>query len=138
VVILDTNVISALMTAPREESVARWLDQQPAPSIWITSITLFEIRTGLGLLPTGRKRLALEAAFDTLLSNVLKRRLLDFDGPAAIAAAEITARRRAAGVNVDIGDTQIAGIAAARRATLATRNVRHFEDMDIPVVNPWA
>jgi hypothetical protein len=50
----------------------------------------------------------------------------------------IGARRRAAGISIEIRDTQIAGIATARRATIATRNVRHFNDLDVPVVNPWA
>jgi toxin FitB len=56
---------------------------------------------------------------------------------AASAAAQLAARRQRAGTSTDIRDTQIAGIAVARRATLATRNVRHFEALDIEVVNPW-
>ena len=63
-IILDTNVLSALMRPVPEAPVVAWLDHQPPESMWITSITLFEIRLGLALLPRGRRRQALESAFD--------------------------------------------------------------------------
>jgi hypothetical protein len=137
VIILDTNVLSALMRTAPEAAVVRWLDQQPAESIWITSITLFETRIGLALLPKGRRRQTLESAFDRLLEEDLENRVLDFDSAAAIEAAALAATRQRAGRPVDMRDTQIAGIALARRATLATRNVRHFQDLNVTVVDPW-
>jgi hypothetical protein len=118
--------------------VLAWLDRQPAESVWITSITLFEARFGLALLPTGRRRQTLEAAFARLLKEDLENRVLDFDGAAATEAASVAAERQKAGRPVDIRDTQIAGIALARRATLATRNVRHFVDLKVTIVDPWA
>lgn len=136
-IILDTNVLSALMRTAPEAAVVRWLDQQPAESIWITSITLFETRIGLALLPKGRRRQTLESAFDRLLEEDLENRVLDFDSAAAIEAAALAATRQRAGRPVDMRDTQIAGIALARRATLATRNVRHFQDLNVTVVDPW-
>ena len=136
-IILDTNVISALMRAAPDPSVVAWLDRQAPESIWITSITLFEARLGLALLPTGRRRQALEAAFAALLQEDLESRVLDFDSAAAIEAASLAAGRQRAGRPVDMRDTQIAGIALARRATLATGNVRHFEDLKVPVVDPF-
>jgi predicted nucleic acid-binding protein len=137
-IILDTNVLSALMRTLPEALVVAWLDRQPAESVWITSITLFEARLGLALLPTGRRRQALEAAFARLLKEDLENRVLDFDSAAAAEAASLAAERQKAGRPVDMRDTQIAGIALARRATLATRNVRHFGDLKIPIVDPWA
>jgi predicted nucleic acid-binding protein len=136
-IILDTNVLSALMHTAPEVSVVAWLDDQPAESVWITSITLFEARFGLALLPTGRRRQSLEAAFTRLLEEDLENRVLDFDCAAATAAASIAAERQKAGRPVDMRDTQIAGIALARRATLATRNVRHFGDLKVRIVDPW-
>lgn len=136
-IILDTNVLSALMRAVPDVPVIDWLDRQPPESVWITSVTLFEARFGLSLLPKGRRRQALESAFDRLLEDDLESRVLDFDSAAAAAAAVLAATRQKAGRSVDVRDTQIAGIALARRATLATRNVRHFRDLKIPVVNPW-
>ena len=136
-IILDTNVLSALMRQTPEAPVVAWLDRQPAESVWITSITLFEARLGLALLPKGRRQQTLEAAFAQLLESDLENRVLDFDSAAAIEAASLAAARQKAGRPVDMRDTQIAGIALARRATLATRNVRHFQDLNVPVVNPW-
>jgi predicted nucleic acid-binding protein len=137
VIILDTNVLSALMRAVPEMPVVEWLDRQPAESVWITSVTVFEARFGLKLLPTGKRRKALESTFDALLMEDLEGRVLDFDAPSAEAAAELAASRQRAGRPVDVRDTLIAGIVMARRATLATRNVKHFADLSVPVVNPW-
>ena len=136
-IVLDTNVLSALMRAQPEPVVVDWLDRQSADSIWITAITLFETCLGLSLLPDGRRRQVLEIAFARLLEAELKNRVLPLDSAAAAHAAALAAKRQQAGRPVDIRDTLIAGIALARRATLATRNRRHFEGLTVPVVNPW-
>lgn len=137
-IILDTNVLSALMRRDPELAIVAWLDAQPAESVWITSITLFETRLGLALLPAGKRRATLETAFDRLLVEDLENRVLDFDSAAATEAALLAAARQKAGHPVDVRDTQIAGIARARRATIATRNTRHFSDAGIPIVDPWS
>jgi len=136
-IVVDTNVLSALMRQVPEPPVIEWLDRQAAESVWITSITLFEARLGLALLPKGRRRQTLEAAFDKLMVEDLEGRVLDFDQPAAEAAALLAARRQRDGLSIDMRDTQIAGIVVARRAKLATRNVRHFSDLNVEVINPW-
>jgi hypothetical protein len=136
-IILDTNVISALMRDEPEETVVRWLDLQPAQSVWVTSITLFEARFGIALLVRGKRQRAMEASFVRLVQEDLENRIVDFDGAAAHEAAMLAAARQKAGRHVDLRDTQIAGIAIARRATLATRNVKHFQGLKFPVVNPW-
>lgn len=136
-IVIDTNVLSALMRQLPELPVVEWLDRQAAESIWITSITLFEARFGLALLPKGRRRRTLEAAFDKLMVEDLEGRVLDFDRPAAEAAAMLAAERQQDGHSIDMRDTQIAGIVLARRAKLATRNVRHFSDLNVEVINPW-
>ena len=136
-IVIDTNVLSALMREVPEQVVVDWLDRQAAQSIWITSITLFETRLGLALLPKGKRRNALETAFENLLVEDLERRVLDFDELAAEAAAELAARRQRVGQPIDVRDTQIAGIVVARRAELATRNVKHFSDLGVEVINPW-
>jgi len=137
-IILDTNVLSALMQTVPEPTVVKWLDSQPAESVWISSITLFEARFGLALLARGRRRQALEAAFAQVLKEDLENRVLDFDSAAATEAAALAAERQKAGRPVDLRDTQIAGIALVRHATLATRNVRQFRDLKVPIVDPWA
>lgn len=137
-IILDTNVVSALMRAQPQAAVVAWLDNQPADSIWITAVTLFETRFGLALLPAGKRRRSLQAAFEAFLGEELQDRVLDLDAAAAGRAADLAAHRHRSGQPVDIRDTLIGGIALARRAVLATRNVRHFADLDVPVVDPWA
>ncbi len=134
-VILDTNVLSAIMHA--EVGIVEWLDDQARSSVWTTTITVFEIRFGLTIMPGGRRRTARETAFARLVEEKLERRIVPFDHAAAEEAALLMASRQLAGRPCDLRDTMIAGIALAQRATLATRNVRHFEDLSIPVVNPW-
>ena len=89
-------------------------------------------------MPQGRRRRALESAVASLLEEDLENRVLDFDTAAATAAAALAAGRQRAGRSIDLRDTQIAGIAVARHGTVATRNVRHFADLDVPVVDPWS
>jgi hypothetical protein len=140
VILLDTDVISALMRRdPNPDAVVvGWLDRQPAESIWTTSITVFEVKTGLHLLPPGRRRSDLERAFDALLTDDLDGRIQSFDTAAATAAGEIAAERQQTGRMLEIRDAQIAGIALARRAQLATRNTRHFTDLGVVLIDPWS
>lgn len=137
-ILLDTNVLSAMMRHETDPVVIAWLDAQPPESIWTTTITVFEIRFGLEILAAGRRRKALEEAFATALDEDFDGRVLGFDLAAAQAGAAIAARLRGAGRPVEIRDVQIAGIVAARKATLATRNTRHFEGAGITLVDPWS
>lgn len=136
--ILDTNVLSALMQQQPDQKVIAGLDDQPAESIWINSITLFEARYGLALLAPSPRNAVLQERFEQLLLTDLENRVALFDSNAATQSAQLAAERKARGRPVDIRDTFIAGIALAQRATLATRNTRHFDDLSVPVVNPWA
>lgn len=135
-ILLDTDVISALMQSSPDPAVVGWLDRQPPESVWTTAITVFEVRFGLGLLATGRRQL--EEAFAKALAEDFEGRVLPFDQAAAEAAGAMAAARRRAGRTIEIRNLQIAGIAAARKATLATRNVRHFEGFGLALVDPWA
>jgi toxin FitB len=100
----------------------------------LNSVTLFEIRFGLALLASGRRKKLLHEQFEELLQDDLQNRLLLFD---TNAAAQLAADRKAGGRPVDMRDTFIAGIALAHKAILATRNIRHFSDLSVTVVNPW-
>jgi toxin FitB len=136
-IILDTNVLSALMREPPDKSLMEWLDGLPSNSIWITSVTVLEIRFGLQILPTGARRTDLTAAFERLLATEMKERIASFDATAAQHAAHLRSARHLKGRPVDLRDTMIAGIALAHHATLVTRNKRHFADVAIPVIDPW-
>jgi len=135
VIILDTNVISALMRETSDVKVRAWLDRQPHTSIWTSAITVLEVRFGLQVMPAGRRRTFLLQGFDVLLTEI-GNRVVAFDDEAAEQAADLMASRQKKGRSIDLRDTLIAGIVLAHHATLATRNTAHFED--IPgVVNPW-
>jgi toxin FitB len=136
-IILDTNVLSAVMRQHAERVVVGWLDRQPLESVWITAVTVFEVHFGLQLLAQGRRRSQLEDAFARALDEDFEGRILSFEQSAARAAASVAALRRQAGRPIEIRDALIAGIASARRATLATRNIRHFADLGITLIDPW-
>src|ERR1700674_3437090 len=136
-IILDTNVLSALMRQTADKNVVAWLDKQPRTSIWTTSVTILEIQFGLQTLPAGKRRSRLIEAFETVLVDEMGRRVAPFDTVAAQHAGELMASRHKKGRPVEMRDTMIAGIVLACHATLATRNVSHFEDLSVPVVNPW-
>lgn len=136
-IVLDTNVVSVMMQPQTGPRVIEWLDTQPTESIWTTSITLFEIRFGLSIMAQGKKRRVLEGRFDRVLREGVADRVLVFDAAAAREAAEIAANLRSKGQTVETRDVQIAGIVAARRGTLATRNTKHFTETGITLVDPW-
>jgi len=137
-IILDTNVISALMQPDGHRGVIHWLDAQPRPSVWIAAISVMEIRYGILLLPEGRRKSRLAANFERMVGEALENRVLAFDAAAAEIAAVVSAGRRQSGLNVDIRDTQIAAIALSRNAVLATRNVRDFRDTGLILIDPWS
>lgn len=136
-IVLDTNVISTVMSTTPDAGVVAWLDGQPPESLWITALSVFEIRFGLELLETGRRRRRLEEAFAAALAEDFHNRILSLDDAAASTAAGLAARRQRDGRPVELRDTLIAGIVLARGASLATRNTRHFSDLDVPVIDPW-
>jgi len=138
VILLDTNVLSALMQRTADPVVVDWLDKQPTESIWTTTITVFEVRFGLELLASGQRRRLLEQAFAKALEEDFDGRVVPFDEPAAQLAGRIAAERRQSGRPVEFRDVQIAGIALSRRASIATRNVRHFEGLGPQLIDPWS
>ena len=136
-IILDTNVISALMRPAPDDDVIRWLNSQPRPSIWTTSVTIFEIEFGLRTMPAGRRQASMAASFQSWLQNIIQERIANYDNAAAVCAAELAAVRQIRGRPGELRDTMIAGIVLDSHATLATRNVKHFADIAKSVVNPW-
>lgn len=137
-ILLDTNVVSSLVRERLDPILVDWLDRQVPNDIWTTSVTVFELRFGIARMPPGRRRDALAAASARMFRQVLAGRIESFDAVAAELAAALAADRQRAGRSGDIRDTMIAGIALARRATIATRNLRHFSDLDVPVIDPWS
>ncbi len=136
-IILDTNVLSELMRSSPEVAVTRWVGQQSASSLHLTSITQAEILHGIALLPAGRRRKSLETAAWAMFKEDFSGRVLPFDSQAAPWYAQLAAQRAAAGQPISQFDAQIAAIARAAGARLATRNTRDFLGCDVELVDPW-
>lgn len=137
-IVLDSNVISALMRSEPDVQALTWIDAQPAESIWTTSVCVFEIRFGIQILVPGKRRAYLDQAFTYVLNNVLAGRILNFDAAAATTAAELAAEMRPKGLAIETRDLQIAAICRARHAVLATHNTKHFLHAGIELMDPWA
>ncbi len=136
-ILLDTKVISELMRAEPAQIVLDWFGQHDAADLFISAITEAELRTGVAILPDGQRRDRLQMAIDAMIDQDFQGRIMPFDSLAAKAYAEITSQRRAAGRPIAEADCQIAAIARANAAMVATRNVRDFDKCGVAVINPW-
>jgi predicted nucleic acid-binding protein len=136
--LLDTNVISELMRIRPDPNVVAWLNRLSFRSVFISAISIFEIRFGILRLPEGRRRDDLCEAFDGLVNDIFRDRVLAFDNEAATLAAAIAAERERRGVLKSVNDTWIAAVALTAGAKLATRNLRDFDDLPVDLVNPWS
>lgn len=136
-VVIDTNVVSELMRAEPSAEVLDWMDDRQPRELYVTAVTEAEVRTGIALLPEGRRRRGLAEACERAFGSLFAGRVLPFDSDAARAYAEIAAVRRVLGRPVSFADGQIAAIARSRRMAVATRNIRDFLDMGIGVLDPW-
>jgi predicted nucleic acid-binding protein len=133
-IVLDTNIVAALMADGAE--IDPWLMTVPRHELYTTVMTRAEIRYGLARLPAGKRRTDLVNRADDLFRQT-QERLLSFDGKAADRYGEVVAIREASGRPISVADAIIASIAWVHRASLATRNVRDFDDCEIAVVNPY-
>ena len=136
-IILDTSVLSELLRPDPARQVERWLAAQDGTKVYFTTVGEAELRHGVAILPKGRRRNALATAIEGLLDEDFRDRILPFDRPAARAYATIAAERRAAGRPISQFDCQIAAIARAREATVATRNTSDYEGCGIALIDPW-
>jgi len=137
-IILDTNVISEAMAPMPSPRVWQWLtESRISGEVFTTTVTMAEILYGVELLPKGKRRDRLKTEAEAVFTVDFRNRILSFDEPAAHAFAEIAARRRAQGRPIAEMDAQIAAIARAHHAALATRNTADFEGCGLCLINPW-
>ncbi len=136
-IILDTTAVSALMQPDINPVAVAWFDRQQLARVHMTTITVTEISAGIRRLPGSARRRRLEGAFERVVNDTLRNRILVFDFDAAMAAGELMANRLRGGRPVDVRDAQTAAIAESRGAAIATRNVCHFDDLSVEVINPW-
>ncbi|MGH7802813.1 MAG: type II toxin-antitoxin system VapC family toxin [Candidatus Binatia bacterium] len=136
-IVLDTNVVSELMKATPARRVVDWIAAQPATSLYTTSVTQAEILHGIALLPSGKRRRALEVAAEAMFRDDFDGRVLPFGSDAAPAYARIAVERRRAGRPISQFDAQIAAIARSADASIATRNVADYDACGVKVIDPW-
>ncbi len=143
-IIVDSNIFSAVMGVRIDETARAWLFEQPVASLYLTAITVFELEIGFATAPVGRKRDQLIADYRHIRERGCNPRVLELDDRASRVAVRIAADRKDKRLTIGLADTLLAGIAVSHGATLATRNVRHFTDLPehlphlaIDVVNPW-
>ena len=135
--LLDTNVLSELLRAAPEPAVLAWFAEQPAETLFVSAVTQAEMMLGARLLPTGKRRAALERAVRAMFDEDFSGRTLPFDSAVVPAYVDIVSTRRTAGRPISQFDAQIAAIARHHGARLATRNLTDFEGCGVLVVNPW-
>jgi len=135
-VLLDTNIVSAVMAPSPPGAVIQWLNLQESSLLCISAITMAEIGYGLAVLPDGKRRRQLEDRFERFVAHGFDQRVVSFDELSARHYSEVMGHRKQMGRPLSVLDGQIAGIARAHRMTLATRNIRDFEECGLELVNP--
>ncbi|MGG6896759.1 type II toxin-antitoxin system VapC family toxin [Rhizobium sp. BR 315] len=136
-ILLDTNVISEPLRQMPEARVIEWIDAQPLETLYLSAITVAELRAGVALLPAGKRRTSLHEALEKHVLPMFARRVLPFDMACTSAYAELLAKARASGVAVETADACIAAVALANAFIVATRDTSPFEAAGIKIINPW-
>lgn len=133
-VLLDTNVVSETARSEPDGRVLAFLSADH--QFWLSTIVIHELEFGVSVLPLGRRRDLIAVAVRSLVARH-GNRILPVGVEEAEQAANLRARARQSGQALDLGDALIAATAAVNNLAIATRNTRHFEDLDLEVINPW-
>lgn len=136
-ILLDTNVVSEPLRHVPEPRVIEWIDAQPMETLFLSAITVAELRAGVALLPAGKRRSALQENLETRVLPLFASRVLPFDLACTRAYAALIAKARSAGLAIATADGHIAAIAAANGFIVATRDTAPFEAAGATVINPW-
>jgi predicted nucleic acid-binding protein len=136
-ILLDTNVVSEpLRPAPAVQVIA-WIDAQPLETLFLSAITVAELRAGVALMPVGKRRTQLHEHLEKQVLPLCAGRVLPFDMACTKAYAELLAKVRAAGRSIATADACIAAIAIANGLVVATRDTSPFQAAGLTVINPW-
>ncbi len=136
-ILLDTNVVSEPLRQTPEARVIAWMDAQPMETLFLSAITVAELRAGLALLPAGKRRSGLQENLEKRVLPLFAGRVLPFDIACTAAYAALMAKARASGLAIATADGYIAAIAAANGFAVATHDTRPFEAAGAVVINPW-
>lgn len=136
-ILLDTNVISEPQRLEPNARVLDWMDAQALETLYLSTITVAELRAGIALMPAGKRRDNLHENLEKRLLPLFANRVLPFDMACTKSYAELLATSRAAGLAVATADAFIAAIALANGFAVATRDTTPFEAAGVNVINPW-
>lgn len=136
-ILLDTNVLSEPLRRAPEARVVAWIDAQPMETLFVSAITVAELRAGAAMLPAGKRRAGLQDNLEKRVLSLFAGRVLAFDMACTQAYAALMAKSRAAGLAIGAADGYIAAIAATHGLAVATRDTSPFEAAGTPVINPW-
>jgi toxin FitB len=137
VILLDTNVVSEPLRAAPDARVIEWIDAQPLETLFLSAITVAELRAGVALLPAGKRRTGLNESLEKQVLPLFAGRVLAFDLACTQAYAKLMSAARAAGLAIASADGYIAAIAAANGFAVATRDTNPFKAADVAVIDPW-
>ncbi len=136
-ILLDTNVISETQRQEPDARVLDWLDAQALETLYLSTITVADLRAGIALLPVGKRRTSLDENLEKRLLPMFANRVLAFDMACTKAYAELFAKSRAAGLAVETADAFIGAVALANGFAVATRDTSPFEAVGLTILNPW-
>ena len=136
-ILLDTNVISEPLRHAPEARVVNWIDAQLLETLYLSAITVAELRAGVAWLPSGKRRSGLHESLEKRVLPLFTGRVLPFDLGCTQAYAELMAKARTAGLAIASADGYIAAIATANGFSVATRDTSPFEAAGVTVINPW-
>lgn len=136
-ILLDTNVVSEPLRPAPDARVVAWIDAQPLETLFLSAITVAELRAGVALLPAGKRRAGLHDSLETRVLPLFAGRVLPFDLGCSPAYAALVAQARAAGLAIASADGYIAAIAATNGLAVATCDTGPFEAAGVTVINPW-
>jgi len=136
-ILLDTNVVSEPLRPTPEAHVVEWIDAQPLETLFLSAVTVAELRGGVALLPRGKRRTGLQESLEKRVLPLFAGRVLPFDLSCTRTYADLTSKARAAGLAIATADGYIAAIAAANGLAVASRDTTPFEAAGVAVINPW-
>ena len=136
-ILLDTNVISEPLRREPEPGVIEWIDALALETLYLSAITVAELRSGIALLPAGKRRTGLLENLERRVLPLFAGRVLPFDLPCTQTYAELIAKAQKAGLAIAAADGFIAATATANGLAVATRDTGPFEAAGVEVINPW-
>ena len=136
-ILLDTNVISEPQRREPDARVLDWMDAQALETLYLSAITVAELRAGIALMPTGKRRDGLHENLEKRLLPMFANRVLPFDMACTTAYAELLAKSRTAGLALETADAFMAAVAMAHGFSVATRDTSPFKAAGLNVINPW-